>query len=87
MLIQRITREIRREMSAVFEDVYFEEDDSLAQCILRVYAATKETFIIIINEYDVLVREQAEEGLFAEYLSFLNGLFKSDTLRPAISLD
>ena len=27
-----------------------------------------------------------EETLFNEYLSFLNGLFKSDTLRPAISL-
>ena len=85
-LIQRITREIRRELSAVFSDVCFEEDDSLAQCILRVYAATGETFIIIIDEYDVLVREHAEESLFNEYLSFLNGLFKSDTVRPAISL-
>ena len=34
----------------------------------------------------MLVREKVSEKLFAEYLGFLNGLFKSDTLRPAISL-
>ncbi|MBQ7724388.1 MAG: AAA family ATPase, partial [Lachnospiraceae bacterium] len=39
-----------------------------------------------IDEYDVLVREQVSQDLFDRYLSFLNGLFKSDTLRPAISL-
>ena len=39
-----------------------------------------------MDEYDVLVREQVPQALFDEYLSFLNGLFKSDTLRPAISL-
>ncbi len=50
------------------------------------YSKTEDTFIIIIDEYDVLVREQVNDKLFNEYLSFLNGLFKSDTLSPAISL-
>ena len=86
MLIQRMTREIRKEMQMAFPDVTFEEDDSLAQCILRVYNETGQTFIIIMDEYDVLVREQAGKELYDDYLSFLNGLFKSDTVRPAISL-
>ena len=34
----------------------------------------------------MFVREQAEQKLFDEFLGMLNGLFKSDTLRPAISL-
>ena len=85
-LLKTLTREINKELYAAFPQVEFEEDDSLARCLLRIYAQTGETFIIIIDEYDVLVREQAEEALFQEYLSFLNGLFKSDTLRPAISL-
>ncbi len=38
------------------------------------------------DEYDVLVREQVNEALFAEYLDLLNGLFKNNTLRPAIVL-
>lgn len=85
-LISRLTREIKRELVEEFPDILFESDDSLAQCIIRIYAATKQTFIILLDEYDVLVREQAGENLFQEYLSFLNGLFKSNTLRPAISL-
>ena len=85
-VMSRLGREIIKEFKTAFPDILFEEDDSLAQCILRVYAARGETFIILLDEYDVLVREQANEKLFQEYLSFLNGLFKSDTLRPAISL-
>ena len=58
----------------------------LPNAYLKVYSATGETFIILIDEYDVLVREQVPQALFDEFLSFLNGLFKSATLRPAISL-
>ena len=85
-LMNKLTGKIRKEMIAAFPSVDFDDDDSVAECILRVYAATGETFILLFDEYDVLVREQVDEKLFREYLSFLNGLFKSDTLRPAISL-
>ena len=85
-LIKRLTDRIKKEMETAFPEICFEEEDSLAECILRVYASLGETFLFILDEYDVLVREMVSEGLFHEYLSFLNGLFKSDTLRPAISL-
>ena len=42
--------------------------------------------MVIIDEYDALVRENAGDELLDEYLGFLNGLFKNETLRPAISL-
>ena len=45
-----------------------------------------ETFIIIIDEYDVLIREQVEAEEFSIYLGFLNSLFKNSALKPAISL-
>ena len=73
-------------MLSVFPDVPIGDDDSLADAILNVYAVRNETFILIIDEYDVLVREKADKELFDAYLSFLNGLFKSDTLRPAVAL-
>ena len=85
-MIRNLTKDVIEEMKRVFPDVKFGEDDTIAKGILRAYAATGETFVFIIDEYDVLVREQVGEELFQEYLSFLNGLFKSDTLRPAISL-
>ena len=85
-MIRRLMEKIKEEIRPVFPGVVIKEDDSLADSILKVYSATGESFIIIIDEYDVLVREKADKELFDAYLSFLNGLFKSDTLRPAISL-
>ena len=58
----------------------------MGNCILKAYTQKDERFVIIIDEYDVLVRESVSPELFSQYLGFLNGLFKSNTLRPAISL-
>ena len=85
-LLKELTYEIREELRFAFPQVNLRESDSLARCILKVYNATGETFILLIDEYDVLVRERVSQQLFDDYLSFLNGLFKSNTLRPAISL-
>lgn len=85
-LIWILSTKIKDEMKEEFVDVVIRDEDSLAESILKVYAKTGETFVIIIDEYDVLVRESANEELFEKYLSFLNGIFKSATLRPAISL-
>ena len=85
-LIDIVSEDIKQEMRKEFPAIDFSDDDTLARCILKVYANTGQTFILIFDEYDILVREQVSEELFSKYLSFLNGLFKSDTLRPAISL-
>ena len=85
-LIRRISEKIKKELGREYPDIIFTEDLSLAECIMEVYSYTGDTFIILIDEYDVLVREQVPKALFDEFLSFLNGLFKSATLRPAISL-
>ena len=85
-LIKRTSEKIKKELGREYPDISFTDDLSLAESILEVYSCTGDTFIVLIDEYDVLVREQVPIALFDEFLSFLNGLFKSDTLRPAISL-
>ncbi|MBQ9505410.1 MAG: AAA family ATPase [Lachnospiraceae bacterium] len=85
-LISSVQEKAKRELVKEYADISFEEKDSLGEALLKVYENTGDTFIILIDEYDVLVREQVPKELFDEYLSLLNGLFKSDTLRPAISL-
>ena len=85
MLVDLYSR-IRSEFQEQFPMLQFRDNETLANCILTVYAKTKETFVIILDEYDSLVRNQFGTDLFAEYLEFLNGLFKSDTLSNAISL-
>ena len=85
-LIYGLTEKIKKEMRVEFPDVAIMDKYSLGESIMEIYSSSGQTFVIIIDEYDVLVREKVEEKLFSEYLSFLNGLFKSATLRPAISL-
>ena len=85
-LLSELTAEIKAELGEVFPSVSLKKEDSLARSLLRVYSATGETFILLIDEYDAPIREQVDSELFSQYMSFLNGLFKSDTLRPAISL-
>ena len=85
-MISSLERDIAEELQRQYPECGIKLKDSLANNVMRVYSATGGTFIILIDEYDVLVREQVPQELFGDFLGFLNGLFKSDTLRPAISL-
>ena len=85
-LIEEINETLREEFICQFPQIPFKESDNIAKCILKVYAGAGEKFVIIIDEYDVLIREKVPQSLFDNYLSFLNGLFKDTTLRPAIAL-
>ncbi len=85
-LIKIVTEDIKTEMRKEFPGITMDSDDSLGKSILKIYSGTGETFVIIMDEYDVFIRENVSKDLFAKYLKLLNGLFKSATLRPAISL-
>nr|MCR5454815.1 AAA family ATPase [Bacteroidales bacterium] len=85
-MLNKLTYFVKSEFIQQYPKIDFSQCESIADCILRVYATTGETFVIILDEYDCLVRDQFGTHLFADYLEFLNGLFKSDTLRPAIAL-
>ena len=69
-----------------FPDIEFSESDPISKMILDAYDNTKTQFIIIIDEYDVLVRERIPKEIFKEYLEMLNSLFKNNELSPAIAL-
>ena len=86
LAIEEINETVRDEFVKQFPNVQFKSTDNIAKCVRRVYDEVGEKFVIIIDEYDVLVRENVSEALFEKYLSFLNGLFKDASLRPAIAL-
>ena len=78
---------IRDELITEFPEAKItKEDKTLEYCLLKIYAATKEQFVIIIDEYDVLVREKIDRAHFEHFLNFLNGLFKNVNVAPAIAL-
>lgn len=86
-LLDKITAVVNKELSEAFPTAGIDvESDSLGNSILKVWAETGETFILLFDEYDVLIREKVPQSLFDSYLDFLSSLFKNSTLRPAISL-
>ncbi len=85
-MLTDLQAKILREFKAQFPEIKFRDNETLANCMMEVFAATGETFVIILDEYDCLVRDTFGTHLFADYLEFLNGLFKSEPLSSAISL-
>lgn len=75
-----------KELIPAFPDCEITEDDSIADALLKIYAKTGEQFVVILDEYDVLIRERVSEQVFKSYLNFLNAMFKNDNLAPAIAL-
>ena len=89
-VLNNLQNKIIKEFQEYFTGFNFPDYFSIADAIQKIFDKTNEQFIIIIDEYDVFVREQVNgnvsDKLFREYLGFLNGLFKNSTLKPAIAL-
>ena len=85
-IVPLFTANVRREMMDIFPNCGIMDGDTLDTCIQRVYGKTGEQFVMILDEYDVLVREQVKASIFDPYLAFLNGMFKNIKLVPAFSL-
>ena len=85
-IVPLFTAEVRNELMEEFPDCGINQADQLVDCIAKVYKKTKVKFVVIIDEYDVLVREQVKASIFDPYLAFLNSMFKNSDIAPAIAL-
>ncbi len=75
--VKYLQQEVIRELKEVFPGVT-EENRSLPIALSDVNDATGYKFIIIIDEWDALFREEKEEtALQQEYIQLLRGMFKS----------
>ena len=85
-LLDYLENELLKDFRNEFPNVEFSENMPLADMIQQSYIKTGTKFVIIIDEYDVLVRERVSDELLKEYLELLNSLFKNNELSPAIAL-
>lgn len=84
--LEILQEKLIKEFSQEFDYLDFSGCNHLVDCLMTAYGKAGEQFVIIIDEYDVLVRERAPKELFDDYLTFLNALFKNGTVAPAILL-
>ena len=85
-MLKDLQKKVRDEFQEQYPKIRFVKNETIANCMMKVYKENNETFVIILDEYDCLVRDTFGTHLFADYLEFLNGLFKSNTLKPAIAI-
>ena len=72
-----ISKNILKELREIYGSVISADVNMVAEALADINAATGNKFVIIIDEWDVLIRdESANKAVQEEYINFLRGLFK-----------
>ena len=83
--VEAITTKILKELKNEFKEIDFDDDITLAEAIYSVYSSTNTKFVIIIDEYDVIVRDGNTKEIDA-LISLFYELFKNSDLNISIAL-
>lgn len=76
-VVSYIKKSVIEELRAVYEGILPDSVVSLAEAMSWLYAAAGRKFVVIIDEWDVLIRDEASnQAVQEEYINFLRGLFK-----------
>ena len=86
-VIDKLQADVVDELREQFPSAIIPANAVIADAICVINKALGEKFVIIIDEYDVLIRDKSvPTSLCDEYIEFLNALFKSNATQEAISL-
>ena len=78
-VVNHIQSDVITEIKEVFPDIVYRENSDLADVLYAVVSQPyQEKFIMIIDEWDAILREyKADSGVIEQYIKLLRGLFKS----------
>ena len=72
-----ISRNILKELREIYGSVISADTNMVADALADINTATGNKFVIIIDEWDVLIRDEVtNNAVQEEYINFLRGLFK-----------
>ena len=76
-VVSFITKSVLDELRVIYPDALPQEVVTLPDALSRVKERTGQKFVVIIDEWDVIIRDGAiTENIQDEYLNFLRGMFK-----------
>lgn len=76
-VVHMITNSVLDELRSLYQDVLLGNVRSLPDALSRVKDKTGQKFVVIIDEWDVLIRDEgANAAIQEEYINFLRGMFK-----------
>jgi len=84
-IIEKIKEYIYRDFAEVFHDE-LDYNDNISYILMTIYRKTHAPFVIIIDEWDCIIRNSGDEELVHSYLQFLHSLFKSEESKSFLAL-
>ena len=86
-VVSFITKSVLDELRGIYPDALPQEVVTLPDALSRVKERTGQKFVVIIDEWDVIIRDGAIiENIQDEYLNFLRGMFKGSEPTKYIQL-
>jgi RecB family endonuclease NucS len=80
-VVDLMDRKLRTDVAEAFPDVPLRDDDDLMELLMRIHDKQGDTFIFIIDEWDTILRECAQDPRLPnqtdEYVNWLRRMFKS----------
>lgn len=72
-----ITKSILNELKDIYPNVVTQEITTVPQALSNIREETGNKFVVIIDEWDVLIRDEAaKEKIQNDYINFLRAMFK-----------
>lgn len=84
-LLNKITEYIYKDFKRSFGDE-LDYEDSLNYNLMMIYDKTNIPFVIIIDEWDCVIRNSDNKELVHQYLQFLHSLFKAEESKAFLAL-
>lgn len=80
-----LEKKIFKDFKKAYPNIDF-TDCSIGDAIVEINSSTKEKFVFLIDEWDIIFREKPDSKLCEEYTDFLRSLFKSSDVASCIEL-
>lgn len=84
-IIEKIIEYVYRDFEQVFADE-LNYKDNFSYMLMRIYQKTNIPFVIIVDEWDCVIRNSRSKDLVHQYLQFLHSLFKSEESKSFLAL-
>ena len=84
--VSYINDNILAELKESYPDIPFEHAKTVYGAMSDINQACGKKFVVIIDEWDVLIRDEASQTVQTEYINFLRGMFKGTLPTKFIAL-
>ena len=84
-IVEKIVEYIYKDFKVAFGES-LDYESKISFVLMSIYQKTKIPFVIIIDEWDCVIRNSENEALVHKYLQFLHSMFKSEESKSFLAL-